>query len=332
MPHVPSRRSLVARRRSVWPRSSVAPSPVASCSTPTPTSRAASQLIGNDALASLFQGKIVIGNVEELRLGAWGTCTSRRSRFRSRRASRAPREGRVRADRSPEARHVAREERLTGARVRGGASRRGRCPGRRRREGRPRHRARVLPAAQRHAGEAEPKPASGESVTPGDPEARSDTRGCTATVPPELDADADDVHARVFISLNRLTSRSTRRGYPVRAPRGPGQSADLHGVATGGMTVPLSASARALTASEGGVAGSNDRRRVTMHWDLAGDVAGIPVTARLGIDGDVLDASADIHDRRSGCGASRVPARPDLATARASHEGARQRSPRWASP
>ena len=111
-------------------------------------------------------------------------------------------------------------------------------------------------------------------------------------VPPKLDADADDIRARVFISENRLNVEVDEAHVIVRAPRGPGQSSDVHGLATGGITVPLSAAARAVSATEGGAAGSQSGG-VTMHWDLDGDGSGIPMKAHLGLDGDVLDVTAD---------------------------------------
>ena len=111
-------------------------------------------------------------------------------------------------------------------------------------------------------------------------------------VPPKLDADADDVRARVFISENRLNVEVDEARVTARAPRAPGQSSDVHGIATGGITVPLSAAARAVSATEGGAAGSTTGG-VTMHWDLDGDGSGIPMKAHLGLEGDVLDASAD---------------------------------------
>ena len=138
------------------------------------------------------------------------------------------------------------------------------------------------------------KPAAGEAVRLSIPNARLRHAWVHGNVvPPKLDADADDVHARVFISENRLNVEVDQALTTLRAPRGPGQSSDVHGHATGGITVPLSASARAVTASEGGAAGSMTGG-VTMHWELEGDAAGIPLKAQLGIDGDVLDASADI--------------------------------------
>jgi translocation and assembly module TamB len=111
-------------------------------------------------------------------------------------------------------------------------------------------------------------------------------------VPPKLDADADDVRARVFISENRLNVEVDEAHVTARATRAPGQSSDVHGLATGGITVPLSAAARALSATEGGAAGSQSGG-VTMHWDLDGDGSGIPMKAHLGLDGDVMDATAD---------------------------------------
>jgi translocation and assembly module TamB len=111
-------------------------------------------------------------------------------------------------------------------------------------------------------------------------------------VPPKLDADADDIRARVFISENRLNVEVDEAHVTARAPRAPGQSSDVHGLATGGITVPLSAAARAVSATEGGAAGSQSGG-VTMHWDLDGDGSGIPMKAHLGLDGDVLDVTAD---------------------------------------
>jgi translocation and assembly module TamB len=138
------------------------------------------------------------------------------------------------------------------------------------------------------------KAAAGEAVRLAIPNARLRHAWVHGNVvPPRLDADTDDVRARVFISENRVNVEVDQAITTVRSPRGPGQAADVHGHATGGITVPLSDAARAVTVGEGGAAGSMTGG-VTMHWELVGDAAGIPLLARLGIDGDVLDASADI--------------------------------------
>jgi hypothetical protein len=92
-------------------------------------------------------------------------------------------------------------------------------------------------------------------------------------VPPKLDADADDVEARVTITENRLAVELARARVTAREPRGPGQVGDAHGMATGGLTVPL---AGAVT--------------VAMHWDFDGEAAGIPLKAHVGHEGDELDA------------------------------------------
>jgi hypothetical protein len=96
-------------------------------------------------------------------------------------------------------------------------------------------------------------------------------------VPPKLDADADDVEARVTITENRLAVELARARVTAREPRGPGQVGDAHGMATGGLTVPLAGAAT-----------------VAMHWDFDGEAAGIPLKAHVGLEGDELDASADI--------------------------------------
>ena len=97
-------------------------------------------------------------------------------------------------------------------------------------------------------------------------------------VPPKLDADGDDIRAKVFIFDNRLTVDVTEVTATVRTPRVPGQSSDIHGRAKGGLGVPLSAT----------------RADVTMHWDLVGDAAGMPLEAQLQLEKDRIVAQLDI--------------------------------------
>jgi translocation and assembly module TamB len=99
-------------------------------------------------------------------------------------------------------------------------------------------------------------------------------------VPPNLDGSADDVNARVVIADNRLDIGVEDARATLRSPRAPGQRGDVHGHAKGGLMVPLAAGTRASG--------------LTMHWELDGDGAGIPLSARFALAGDEVDASADI--------------------------------------
>jgi translocation and assembly module TamB len=143
----------------------------------------------------------------------------------------------------------------------------------------------AAPAAESSAG---PAGAASESVRLAIPTARvAHARVHGNVVAPLLDADADDVRARVFIRDNRLDVELDELRATVRAPRAPGQAGDVHARATGGLTLRLSGGPREgePASTSGGLA---------MHWNLDGDAAGIPLKAHLALDGDVLDASADV--------------------------------------
>jgi translocation and assembly module TamB len=253
--------------------------------------------IANDALSTLFMGRLVIGNVDELKLGPWGHVRAKDVEIFD-----------------PDGRRVIYAKGIDGridlwALVSSLA--RGKTP--------------EVSLDEAKIDEAEvlvdvddkgdigiaraffPRPsttpktpvvvltnASSEDVRLSIPKARIRHAWVHGNVvPPKLDADADDVRARVFISENRFDVVLDEARTTMRSPRAPGQSSDVHGRATGGLTVPLSAAARSESAEEGGVAGSMTGG-VTMHWDLVGDGAGIPLTAHMQLEGDVLDASAEI--------------------------------------
>lgn len=251
--------------------------------------------VANDALSTLFMGRIVIGDIEELRLGPWGHVRVAQAEIfdpEGRRVILAKGvNGRIDLRKlvtsllgkgTPEVSLDA--ARIDDAEVVVDVNEHGDIGIAR--AFFPRKGATPKPASE--------KPTSSEDVRLSIPEARVRHAWVHGNVvPPKLDADADDVRARVFISENRLNVEVAQARVTARAPRAPGQSSDVHGIATGGVTVPLSAAARAVSASEGGAAGSHTGG-VTMHWDLDGDGAGIPLKAHLGLDGDVLDASADV--------------------------------------
>jgi translocation and assembly module TamB len=259
-----------------------------------PRTRRAAAAITNDALAKLFLGRLVIGEVEELRLGPWGHVRVAQVEILD-----------------PEGKRVLLAKGVQGridlARLVSSLISRG-TP--------------EIALAEARVDDAEvvvdvdekgdlgiaraffPRP-SATPVKPTPKSSSEDVRLSIPTaqvrhtwvhgnvVPPKLDADADDVRARVFIGESRLNVEIDQALATVRAPRGPGQSSDIHGRAKGGITVPLSAEARAVTVSEGGAAGSLTGG-VTMHWDLDGDAAGLPLKAQLAVDGDVLDATVDV--------------------------------------
>lgn len=97
-------------------------------------------------------------------------------------------------------------------------------------------------------------------------------------VPPKLDADGDDVHANLFIFDNRFTVKVDDARATMRSPRIPGQQGDVHGSAKGELGIPLSGS----------------RKDIVMHWDLVGDAATIPLTAHLGLERDRLTGTVDV--------------------------------------
>ncbi len=251
--------------------------------------------VTNDALAKLFLGKLVVGEVQELRLGPWGHVRVSEVEIFDPEGNRVLYAkgvtGRIDLAKlitslvksgTPEVSLA--EARIDDADVLVDVDAKGDLGIARA----------FFPRPSAKPTKPSAKPAAGEDVRLAIPDAKLRHAWVHGNVvPPKLDADADDVHARVFISENRLNVEVDQATATVRSPRGPGQSADAHARTTGGITVPLSAAARAVTAVEGGAAGSTTGG-VTMHWELVGDAAGIPLTAHVGLDGDVLDASADI--------------------------------------
>jgi translocation and assembly module TamB len=97
-------------------------------------------------------------------------------------------------------------------------------------------------------------------------------------VPPKLDGDGDELHAKLVIHDNKLNIDLREGRVTMRSPRGPGQSADVHMSAKGGLGMPISSSAE-----------------LAMHFDLVGDAAGIPLTARVEIEKERLAAQVDIE-------------------------------------
>jgi len=95
-------------------------------------------------------------------------------------------------------------------------------------------------------------------------------------VPPRLDADARDVTARVAIRDDVLTVDRGAAAVVLRSPTVPGMNGELTGRAEGSLVVPL---------------GNGD---VVMAWQLHGGVGKVPVTARLDMHGDRLEAALDV--------------------------------------
>ena len=252
------------------------------------------QSVANDALSTLFQGRLVIGDVQELTLGPWGHVRVAQAEVfdpEGRRVILAKGiNGRIDLQKlvssllakgTPEV--SLDEARIDDAEVVVDIDANGDIGIARA----------FFPRPSATPAPVTVKAPSSEDVRLAIPNARLRHAWVHGNVvPPKLDADADDVRARVFISENRLNVEVDEAHVTARAPRAPGQSSDVHGLATGGITVPLSAAARAVSATEGGAAGSQTGG-VTMHWDLDGDGSGIPMKAHLGLDGDVLDATAD---------------------------------------
>jgi translocation and assembly module TamB len=261
-----------------------------------PATRRLAASITNDALSTLFLGRLVVGDVQELRLGPWGHVRVAQVEIFDPEGHRVILakgiNGRIDLAKlitslvksgTPEV--SLDEARIDEAEVLVDVDAKGDIGIARAFFPRP---SPTPPKA------AAAKPPSSEDVRLSIPDARLRHAWVHGNVvPPKLDADTDDVRARVFISENRLNVEVDEARTTLRAPRAQNQSSNVHGRATGGITVPLSAEARAVSATEGGAAGSLTGG-VTMHWDLEGDGAGIPLKAHLGLDGDVLDGSLDI--------------------------------------
>ena len=103
-------------------------------------------------------------------------------------------------------------------------------------------------------------------------------------LPPNLDADADDAIAAVSVVDNQLKVDVLEARVTVRSPRAPGQVGDVRGEAKGELTLPV----KQAPGSPKTV------HAVVMRWDFQGDGAGIPLTAHLGLDHDRLDATVDV--------------------------------------
>lgn len=104
-------------------------------------------------------------------------------------------------------------------------------------------------------------------------------------VPPALDVDADDVKARLLIVDNRLSVDADELRVSVRSPRAPSQTGPVRARVFGSLLVPLGSPP---------ASSSVDERAIVMHWELEGDAAGVPMKAHFGLNGDAIDASADI--------------------------------------
>lgn len=105
-------------------------------------------------------------------------------------------------------------------------------------------------------------------------------------VPPQLDGDVDDIHASVVIIDNRLTVVGEEAQLTVRTPHAPSQTGPIRGKGSGSLLVPLVTPPGAPP----GMAGSG----IVMHWELEGDAAGVPLKAHFGLDGEKMEATADI--------------------------------------
>ncbi len=96
-------------------------------------------------------------------------------------------------------------------------------------------------------------------------------------VPPELDGDADDVRARVAIEHDIFTVDLDAARTTLRSPRIPGQRGSLRADATGKLTLPLA-----------------ETTELTAYVDLRGDVGGIPLALHAGIAKDQVDGTIDV--------------------------------------
>ena len=103
-------------------------------------------------------------------------------------------------------------------------------------------------------------------------------------VPPSLDGAAQNVKASVFVIENKLTLTAERAELSARSPRAPGQVGDVHGVGHGELTYPV----KVRVGEPTGYAA------VAMRWELEGDGAGIPLTARFALEHEIIDMGVDI--------------------------------------
>lgn len=95
--------------------------------------------------------------------------------------------------------------------------------------------------------------------------------------PPALDGDAWDVRTRLAVERNVFSLDVEGGKTTLRSPRAPTQIGDVHGDVTGHLTVPLETAA------------------LTGDADLRGDVGGLPFIAHAGIiDDTVIAASLDV--------------------------------------
>jgi len=95
-------------------------------------------------------------------------------------------------------------------------------------------------------------------------------------VPPVLDADTTAIKAAIRIAENELTVEGVETDVVLRAPAAPSQTGPITARATGNLSVPL------------------DTAIVKMKWDLTGEAAGVPLTAKLGMDGDRIEAELHV--------------------------------------
>ncbi|MDB4941700.1 MAG: hypothetical protein JWP97_1234 [Labilithrix sp.] len=103
-------------------------------------------------------------------------------------------------------------------------------------------------------------------------------------VPPSLNGEGKDVVGGVFVVDSRLLVSVSHGDMTLRSPRLPGQIGDVHGIGQGMLTIPVKV-------EDGAVSGY---AAIAMHWEIAGDAAGIPLTASLELDHEVLTMVADV--------------------------------------
>ena len=138
-------------------------------------------------------------------------------------------------------------------------------------------------------------------------------------VPPALDGTADDVDAAVSVIHNQLLVTASQGRITMRSPRGPGQVGDVHGLAHGELTMPVKVLPGAPSGTDA----------LVMHWTMDGDGAGIPLTARAVLERGHLDADVDIPEASADVVRRAFPAFP-LARPAALHAHAEGRLPELA--
>lgn len=94
--------------------------------------------------------------------------------------------------------------------------------------------------------------------------------------PTGVDADADAIGVNLRIDHNVLHADSIETDVTIRSPKAPSQTGPVHGKVTGSVAIPL----------------AGGEPKVALDWK--GDASGIPFTAHVGLEGNRIDATVDV--------------------------------------